>query len=166
VVVASLGEVAEKVSAACDRASKCKDALALAQDLTEDAQAVFAMALEGDTTGDKDKVLAVFAEVVTGINDLWIALDKGMGHAQPPSMPSRAQGRARHPTQAIHHHVNHPRTATPSRCGASKNCGASCHRQSSPALGRRPTAGGSGRMARFDRSSVVKAPKPTPPPPT
>lgn len=81
-VVASLGEVAASVSAACDKASKCKDALAAAQDLTEDAEALFAMALEGDTTGDKDKILASLAEVVTGVRHLWKTLAKGMDHAQ------------------------------------------------------------------------------------
>jgi hypothetical protein len=103
--VASLGEVAESVSAACARASKCKDALASAQGLAEDAQTLFAIALEGDTTGDKDKILTNFAEVVTGVNDLWKALDKGMsiadavlvrlrGHPPPPpAMPSPAPQR-------------------------------------------------------------------------
>jgi hypothetical protein len=44
-----LGEVAQAVSAACDKASKCKDALDSAQDLAEDAQALFVIALEGES---------------------------------------------------------------------------------------------------------------------
>ncbi len=81
-VVASLEEIAASVTAACDKASKCKDALAAAQDLTEDAEVLLVRALKGDTTGDKDGVLAAFAEVVKGITDLWKALDKGTELAQ------------------------------------------------------------------------------------
>ncbi|MBB5804421.1 hypothetical protein F4560_004189 [Saccharothrix ecbatanensis] len=104
--MASLGEVAASVSAACDKASKCKDALAAAQDLAEAAEALFAMALEGDTTGDKDKILAVLAEVVTGVNDLWRSLAKGMDHAQavltrlrgdPPPSPATPSTAPRRP---------------------------------------------------------------------
>ncbi|GAA3865217.1 hypothetical protein GCM10022243_34280 [Saccharothrix violaceirubra] len=50
-----MGEVAQAVSAACDKASKCKDALASAQDL---------------------------AEVVKGITELWRTLGAGVERAQ------------------------------------------------------------------------------------
>jgi hypothetical protein len=105
--VVSLGEVATAAAAAaCDKASGCKDALGVAGDLAEDAHAILGSALEGDTTGDRDKVLARLQEVIDGVRDLWKALGKGMDHAQaaldaiqgtgvaPPTAPPAA-----HPSQ-------------------------------------------------------------------
>ncbi|WP_367127455.1 hypothetical protein [Saccharothrix sp. HUAS TT1] len=74
--------MAQAVSGACDKASKCKDSPASAQDLIEGSQTLFAIALEGDRTGDKDEILANLEEVVNGVKVLWTALSKGIDHAQ------------------------------------------------------------------------------------
>lgn len=80
--MASLGEVARTLSEACDKASKCKDALALAEDLVEDARTILGAALAGDTTGDQESVSAQFQEVVDGIRDVWRTLNRGVDRAQ------------------------------------------------------------------------------------
>ncbi len=106
--MSSSGDVAAQVSQACDKASQCRNALAVAQDLAEDAQAILAAALEGSGEPDADGAVANFGEVVTGVVDLWGILGSGMNHAQavldvltggspPPPRPVAPQ--AAQPTQ-------------------------------------------------------------------
>ena len=78
----SLNEVITAVATACDKASECKDALGNASDFAEDCQAILGSVLDGDTTGDKDMVLASFQDVIDGVKDLWKVLGLGMDHAQ------------------------------------------------------------------------------------
>ncbi|MBM7810048.1 DddA-like double-stranded DNA deaminase toxin [Saccharothrix algeriensis] len=80
-----------------------------AADLAEDARTSLGIALAGDTTGEKDIVLAYFQEVVDRGTALWKTLSRGMDHAQkaldalqvpaaPPSAsrsPMISSGRAR-----------------------------------------------------------------------
>lgn len=80
--MSSLRDVAAQVSQACDQASKCRDALGVAQDLAEDAQAILATALEGSGDSDAEGSVADFGEVVKGVVDLWRILGSGMDHAQ------------------------------------------------------------------------------------
>ncbi|MBB5960060.1 hypothetical protein FHS29_006682 [Saccharothrix tamanrassetensis] len=82
--MASLDEVAKQVSGACDKASECKDALAAARDLVEDAHAALATALT-DSVSDEAavaQVLAAFTRVTVGIAELWSVLNGAMNRAQ------------------------------------------------------------------------------------
>ncbi|MFE2755435.1 DddA-like double-stranded DNA deaminase toxin [Actinosynnema sp. NPDC059335] len=88
------------VTAAGRKAFEAKTALEQAEDLAEDAQALLAIALEGDTTGDKDAVLGRIAETVKGIKELWKTLVDGITRTEavlsavrgtatpPPTSPS------------------------------------------------------------------------------
>lgn len=82
--VASIEEVAKRVSQACDQASKCRDALGQAQDLAAEAHDLLAANLRGvdDLESDTEKMLARFTEVKDGITDLWRILGTGMDRAQ------------------------------------------------------------------------------------
>ncbi|MCE7000028.1 hypothetical protein LZG04_35215 [Saccharothrix sp. S26] len=82
--MASIGEVAKRVSQACDQASKCRDALGQAQDLAEEAHELLAANLRGavDLESDTEQTLARFAAVKDGITDLWKILGTGMDRAQ------------------------------------------------------------------------------------
>ncbi|ROP37274.1 hypothetical protein [Saccharothrix texasensis] len=80
--MATLGEVIDGVTAASKKASEAKTALEQAEDLAGDAQALFAIALEGDTTGDKDAILGRFAETIKGIKELWKTLVDGITRAE------------------------------------------------------------------------------------
>ncbi|MEU4741205.1 DddA-like double-stranded DNA deaminase toxin [Actinosynnema sp. NPDC023658] len=78
----SLVDVATQVSRACDKASRCRDALGAAQEAAEDAQAVLSGALAGSGDPEAERAVADFTEVVRGVVDLWRALGAGMDHAQ------------------------------------------------------------------------------------
>ncbi|MFC6093925.1 DddA-like double-stranded DNA deaminase toxin [Saccharothrix lopnurensis] len=80
--MASPDEMTAAVAAACDKASKGKEALGRAGDLAEEASTLLTIALEGGTTGDKDALLATFQNVVEGINALWRMLGTGMDLAR------------------------------------------------------------------------------------
>ncbi|MEV0675907.1 DddA-like double-stranded DNA deaminase toxin [Actinosynnema sp. NPDC050436] len=80
--MASLGEVAAVVAAACDKASQSKDALDSAEQNVQDALVLFVHATEGDGTGEAEVVSENLREVLKGCKDLWQALNAGMRHAQ------------------------------------------------------------------------------------
>lgn len=80
--MATLGEVAESLAAACEKAADGRAALERAEQLAEDARALFAVALEGSTASDKGAVLDGLAETVKDIKALWKVLDDGIDAAE------------------------------------------------------------------------------------
>ncbi|CAL9474166.1 hypothetical protein SUDANB95_02886 [Actinosynnema sp. ALI-1.44] len=82
--MASIGEVAQSVSQACDKASQCRDALGQAQDFAEEAHDLLAAHLRGavELESDTERMLANFHEVINGVKDLWKVLGAGMDRAQ------------------------------------------------------------------------------------
>ncbi|CCH29314.1 hypothetical protein BN6_19930 [Saccharothrix espanaensis DSM 44229] len=80
--MASLRAVAEAVVNAQAKARECEEALNATLNLVEDAQALLAVALEGDSTGEKDALLATLADVVRGVKDQLKVLDRAVGHTE------------------------------------------------------------------------------------
>lgn len=133
--MATLGEVAESLAAACEKAADGRAALERAEQLAEDARALFAVALEGSTASDKGAVLDGLAETVKDIKALWKVLDDGIDAAEalldvprgactPPVLrrcrppPHNHEPPLPHPSPPRHR----------SRRNASKNCVATSHR--------------------------------------
>jgi hypothetical protein len=84
--VASVDDVAGQVSAAIDQASKCRDALAQADDLVEDAHDLLAATLRGvryaDLASDVEQTLAGFSDARADMRALFRTLDAGRASAE------------------------------------------------------------------------------------
>lgn len=82
--MASVDDVAKQVNAALDKASKCRDELAAADDLAEEAHDLLAVALRGSVADERDvePLLATFSGMRADMLVLFRALDAGRAAAE------------------------------------------------------------------------------------